>query len=235
MISSEDETALPLTAVISSPCRRPARSGGPSRMTAAISTPGPVWPYWPKPNAAACCARQLDTEERRRTDVHGRRRAARLDLLREVQRRLDRDRVGRRTTCETRNENPVDAAVSIPTTRPEVSRSGPPIARNDGCVRLDQARQLLGVAGLVARDDRPPERRHGSRDARQRAGAARVPERGHRLADGHRVAGRDRLEIRGALELDDRDVLRPRVADDRRRVRTTRSRARRRGPTSRRR
>ena len=54
MISSDAETAFPSTAVISSPCRSPARSAGPSCTTAAISTPGPVWPYWPKPKAAAC-------------------------------------------------------------------------------------------------------------------------------------------------------------------------------------
>ena len=93
------------------------------------------------------------------------------------------------------------------------------VARLERRVRLDEPGELLGAAVLGRGGDRPAEA--GDRPATpvSDAGAARVPDRAHRLADGEagRLAGPNGREAGSAPELEHRHVVAHVVADDARR------------------
>ena len=112
---------------------------------------------------------------------------------------------------------PVDAALSMPTTRPELSSSrAARVAGLDVGIRLDQARELLRVPSRrVTRRDGLVEAGDVTGGRRQAAGAAGVAERRHGIADldGSGVAGVDRLEAGRAGGLDQGHVVGHRVTD----------------------
>src|SRR6202167_3404984 len=160
----------------------------------------------------------LDAEEAAGADVHRGRGVARLDLVADRERVVDRDRerigllrllelhrVGRRGVDADHLAGGVDQR---PARVPRLDRS----------VVVDQAGQLLGRArALVRGSDRFVERGYlAGGDRRRAALALRVAERDHLLADrgGVGVAELHGLKAGGALQLQHGDVLGLVVADD---------------------
>src|SRR5580692_6398888 len=160
----------------------------------------------------------LDAEEAGGADVHRGRGVARLDLVADRERVVDRDRerigllrllelhrVGRRGVDADHLAGGVDER---PARVPRLDRS----------VVVDQPSQLLGRArALVRGGDRGVEGCYlAVRDRRCAALAFRVAERDHFLADrgGVGVAELHCLQAGGALQLQHRDVLGLVVADD---------------------
>jgi hypothetical protein len=147
-------------------------------------------------------------------------RLAALDLLRERQRRVDRDGVGvggrLRLTAEAEAVADRARGVDADHLARAVQQGAAGVAGLDRRVRLDQVPEPLAAALIVAHRDRPPQARDRPADGGEAPGAACVPDRLDRGSRGElrRAAGRDRRETGGALELQDGDVGRNVVADD---------------------
>ena len=158
--------------------------------------------------------------------MHGRRRAAGLDLLRECQSVVDRDRegVGRADGLEGKADGGGGVHADHPVGAVEQRTSG--VARLERGVALDQAVELFRAVLLVGRGDRLAEADDRAADAGELPGPAGVARGGHLLADAQRrgVPERRRAQIRRAAQLEHRDIVGDVVAHDGRLVAAARRR-----------